>query len=185
MLQIPIPREKEKNLFPSYLFSFTSCYLLISWLGFRSISFPFFFSFNFYGRIAALQCYVTSFCTQKWIRYMCACTHHRPPLPVLDSLPISVTTERWIEVPVLSSRFTGSIVYVCPVVFNALDQPRFFLPSASIHAALSWTFLSLLFERLTSPSSFITKQYHFTYYLFRETSFDHPHLCFCNSRNIY
>ena len=85
----------------------------------------------------------------------------------------------------LSLLYTGSIIHVCPVIFNALNQPQLFLPRASIHADLPWAFLSLLFERLTSPSSFITNQYHFTYYLFREASFDHSHLCFCPLRALW
>ena len=75
--------------------SYSSCHLCGE-LWFQScLSLSF---LNFYWCMVVLQCYVSLWCTAKWISYMCV--HYKSPL-FLDFLPIQVTTEYWVDFPVL------------------------------------------------------------------------------------
>ena len=61
----------------------------------------FYFILNFYWSMAALQCYVSFCCTAMWISY----TDTSIP-SFLDFHPIQITTEHWVELPALDSRFS-------------------------------------------------------------------------------
>ena len=56
---------------------------------------------NFYWSVVVLQCWLSFYCTAKWISYMYTYISY-----FLDFLPIQVTTEHWVEFPVLFSRFS-------------------------------------------------------------------------------
>ena len=58
-----------------------------------------FFKINFYWRIVDLKSCVSFCCTAKWIIYT-----YTYILSFLDSFPIEVITEYWVEFPVLYSR---------------------------------------------------------------------------------
>ena len=65
-----------------------------------------FFKINFYRSIVALQCFVSFCCAAKWISYMCA-----DILFILDFLPIQITTENWVQFPVLYTSFSLDKAY--------------------------------------------------------------------------
>ena len=53
------------------------------------------------------------FCqTSKWIHHRYTCAPHPEPSSFLDSIPIKVITEYWVEFPVLYSRFLKVIYFI-------------------------------------------------------------------------
>ena len=74
-----------------------------------SVKFNLFFKKNFYWNTVAVQYCVSFYRTAKWSSYMCTYTY----IPsFLDFLPIWVTTEHWVEFPVLYSRFSLVIYFI-------------------------------------------------------------------------
>ena len=80
--------------------------------------------FNFYWSIVDLQCCVSFRCTAKWVTYTNTYIHS-----FLDSFPISVITEYWVEFPVLYSRslevtyFIYTSVYMSIPIFQFIPSP--------------------------------------------------------------
>ena len=65
------------------------------------------FIINFYWSIVASQCCIRFCCTAKWIN----CIYTYIP-SFLDFLLVQVTTEHWIEFPLLYSRFSLVIYFI-------------------------------------------------------------------------
>ena len=102
------------------------------------------FLINFYWRIVALQCCVSFYCTAKWI------SHTYTYMPsLLDFLPIQVTTEHWVEFPVLYSRFSLVIYFIHSInsVYVSIPISQFLPPShlpLGIHTFVLYVSLFLL-----------------------------------------
>ena len=82
-----------------------------------------FFKINFYWCIVALQCCVSFWCTAKWISYTYMYMHY-----FLDFLPTYVTTEHWVEFPVLYSRFSLVIYFIHSSVYMSIPISKFIPP---------------------------------------------------------
>ena len=79
---------------------------------------------NFYWSIVDLQCCVSFRCTAKWISYTYTYSHS-----FLDSFPIQIITETWVEFPVLYSR--SLVIYVLTVCIRQSQSPNLSLPPLS------------------------------------------------------
>ena len=66
-----------------------------------------FLKINFYWSTVALQCYVSFCCAAKWVSYT-----YTYIASFLDFLPIWVTTEYWVQFPLLYSRFSLVICFI-------------------------------------------------------------------------
>jgi len=74
--------------------------------------------------IVALHCHVSFFCTAKWISYMYSYIPY-----LLDFLPILLTTDHWVEFPVLYSMFSLAIYFVHSINSVCRSIPIFqFIP---------------------------------------------------------
>ena len=86
----------------------------------------FFFIINFYWSIVALQYCVSFCCTAKWISYK----YTYIPF-FLDFLPIWVTTEHWVEFPVLHRRFSLVIYFIHSSVYMSVPVSQLIPPPFS------------------------------------------------------
>ena len=103
---------------------------MVRWFSFSKI--------NLYWSIFALQSCVRFSCTAKWI--ICMYTYI---LSFLDFFPIQVTTEHWIEFPVLHSGFSLVInfihsVYVSILISQFISLPRLLSRQRNPFLALPW-----------------------------------------------
>ena len=90
----------------------------------NSVSLVYFFFFNW--STVDLQCYVSFRCTAKWIAY--TYTYIRS---FLDSFPILVTTEYWVEFPVVYSRFLSVVYFINSSVYMSIPISQFIPPPFS------------------------------------------------------
>ena len=101
-----------------------------------------FFLINFYWSIFGLQCCVNFCCTVKWTGYMYVYIYMYIYALFLDFLPIYVTPEHWVEVPVLFSIFSLVTYFMC-VCLQLLSHVWIFFdhmdcssPGSSVHGIL-------------------------------------------------
>ena len=80
----------------------------------------FLYLINFYWSTIDVQCCVSFCCTAKWISYTYTYTHS-----FLDSIPIQVITEYWVDFPVLYSRFLLVIYFVYSRVSMSVPISQF------------------------------------------------------------
>ena len=82
-----------------------------------------FFFFNFYYSVVALQCCVSFCCAAMWIS--CIYTH----IPYFFNFhSIYVTTEHWVEFPILHSRFSLVIHFINSSVYVLIPVSQFTPP---------------------------------------------------------
>ena len=86
----------------------------------RMCVFIYLFLINFYWSIIDLQCCVSFCCIAKWVGY----TYTYIP-SFLDSIPVEVTTEYWVEFPVLYSRSLLVIYFTYSSVDMYIPIPQF------------------------------------------------------------
>ena len=82
--------------------------------------------------IIALQCCISFYYTENWISYM-----YTYILSSLDSLPVHVTTEHWVESPVLYSRFSSVIYFIHSIVYMSVPISQFIPPLPSLFFSTS------------------------------------------------
>ena len=86
-----------------------------------------FIYFFFFWSIVALRCCVSFCCMAKWIGHM-----YTYILSFLDFLSIRVTTERWVEFPVLYSGFSLVMYFIHNSVYISTQSPKSSYPPSSI-----------------------------------------------------
>ena len=91
----------------------------------------FFFLINFHWSIVDLHC-VSLRCTAKWFGYTYTYIHS-----FLDSFPIQVITEYWVEFPVLYSRSLIVIYFIYGSVYMSIPISQFIPPPLSLLVTIS------------------------------------------------
>ena len=107
-----------------------------------------------------LQYCISLCCAAKWISH----TYTYIP-PFLDFLPISVTTEHWIESPVLYSRFSWVICFIHINSINSVDM------SNPVSQFISPSFPYVCFLCLCLYFCFVNKVVYIFFF------FQIPHVC--------
>ena len=79
--------------------------------------------FLVYWSMVDLQCYVIYYCTVKWFSYTHTYIHS-----FLDSFPIQVITEYWVEFPMLYSSSLLVICFIYSSVYMSVPISQFILP---------------------------------------------------------
>ena len=83
---------------------------------------PLVYFLKFFIRVQLLNNAVSFFCTAKWVSYTYI-------LSLLDFLPIWVSTEHWVELPV--SRFLLVVYFICSSVYMSISISQFISPLIS------------------------------------------------------
>ena len=79
-----------------------------------------FLKINSYWSMVDLPCCISFCCTAKWVSYTYTYIHC-----FLDSIPIHVITEYWVEFPVLYSRFLLVIYFIYSSVYVSIPLSQF------------------------------------------------------------